>query len=184
MLEFIACLAAETLRLDAKVNRCPALVGQTFFPQTRPGSFLRSNQEINSSIQLCISLSVVSSSCLAAASAGAVSSAEKQPFGQTPDGKAMDLYTLRNDKGAEARIMNYGGIVVSLKVPDRNGNWVTSCWAMIVWRPTSSNSPYFGAFIGRYGNRIAKGQIHAGRRRLHTGHQQPSQCLARRPERV
>ena len=39
----------------------------------------------------------------------------------TPDGKTVELYTLRNSKGAEARIMNYGGVLVSLKVPDRTG---------------------------------------------------------------
>ena len=42
----------------------------------------------------------------------------KQPFGVTPDGKPVDLFTLRNSKGAEARIMTYGGTVVSLHTPN------------------------------------------------------------------
>src|SRR6266567_1530587 len=45
----------------------------------------------------------------------------KQPFGATKDGTAVHLYTLRNANGVEAKICNYGGIVVSLRVPDRNG---------------------------------------------------------------
>src|SRR5512140_2773558 len=44
-----------------------------------------------------------------------------QPFGQTKEGTPIDLFTLRNANGAEARICNYGGLVISLKVPDRNG---------------------------------------------------------------
>ncbi|HEY8414039.1 MAG TPA: hypothetical protein VIK76_21645, partial [Pyrinomonadaceae bacterium] len=47
----------------------------------------------------------------------------KQPFGKTPDGQQIDLYTLRNAHGVEAKIMNYGAIVTSLKVPDRNGKF-------------------------------------------------------------
>jgi aldose 1-epimerase len=97
--------------------------------------------------------------CLAAASAGAVSSVEKQPFGQTPEGKAISLYTLRNDKGAEARIMTYGGIVVSLKVPDKNGQLGDVVLGYDNLASYVSNSPYFGALVGRYGNRIAKGKF-------------------------
>src|SRR5437588_11476599 len=48
---------------------------------------------------------------------------KKAAFGKTLDGKQVDIYTLTNSHGAEARIINYGGIVVSLKVPDRNGNF-------------------------------------------------------------
>src|SRR5580698_9297776 len=45
----------------------------------------------------------------------------KESFGTAPDGSPVDIYTLRNSSGMEARIMTYGGIIVSLKVPDRNG---------------------------------------------------------------
>src|SRR5579864_4387224 len=77
-------------------------------------------------------------------------------FGKTPDGVVVQIYTLTNKKGVEARITNYGGIVVSLKTPDRKG-----AMADIVLGFDSldgylnSPSPYFGALIGRYGNRIA-----------------------------
>ncbi len=49
-------------------------------------------------------------------------SIQRQVFGTTPDGRQVDIYTLTNSHGVEARITNFGGIVVSLKAPDRNGN--------------------------------------------------------------
>ena len=80
---------------------------------------------------------------------------EKQSFGATPAGDAVDIYTLRNDKGAEARIMNYGGVVVSLKMPDKNGAFSDVVLGYDNLDSYVKNSPYFGALVGRYGNRIA-----------------------------
>ena len=72
----------------------------------------------------------------------------------------MDIYTLRNAKGAEARIITYGGIVVSLKVPDRNGELGDVVLGYDNLDGLSQGPrPYFGALIGRYGNRIAKGKF-------------------------
>ncbi len=84
----------------------------------------------------------------------------KAPFG-TADGQPVDIYTLRNAKGAEARIINYGGIVVSLKVPDKNSNMgdVVLGYDNLADYTKTPPPPYFGALIGRYGNRIAKGQF-------------------------
>jgi len=79
---------------------------------------------------------------------------DKVPFGAAPDGQAVDLYTLRNDKGAEARIMTYGGILLSLKVPDRAGQLGDVVLGYDKLDDYVKNSPYFGAMIGRYGNRI------------------------------
>jgi len=80
----------------------------------------------------------------------------KQPFGQTPDGQAVDLYTLRTAKGAEARIMTYGGIVQSLLMPDRKGNLgdIVLGYDYLDGYIINRGNPYFGALIGRYGNRI------------------------------
>src|SRR5690349_19664861 len=80
-------------------------------------------------------------------------------FATTPDGKLVTIYTLRNAKGSEARIMNYGGIVLSLKVPDKNGKLGDVVLGHDVFAPYVTNSPYFGALIGRYGNRIANGKF-------------------------
>jgi aldose 1-epimerase len=84
----------------------------------------------------------------------------KQSFGKTSDGQNIDLYTLRNAHGVEAKITNYGGILVSLKVPDRNGKFddvVLGFNDLDTY--LTKNDPYFGAIIGRYGNRIAKGRF-------------------------
>jgi len=82
----------------------------------------------------------------------------KAPFG-TADGQSVDLYTLRNVHGVEARITNYGGILVSLKVPDRNGKFDDVVLGFNDLDTYLKGHPYFGALIGRYGNRIAKGRF-------------------------
>jgi aldose 1-epimerase len=83
----------------------------------------------------------------------------RQPFGQTKDGVAVDLYTLRNSKGAEAGICNYGGLVIFLKMPDRDGQFGDVVLGYDNLADYLKETPYFGAMIGRYGNRIAKGKF-------------------------
>src|SRR4051812_19503155 len=85
-------------------------------------------------------------------------SVDKEAFGKTDDGTAVDIYTLKNANGAETRITTYGGIVVSLKVPDRNGKFddVVLGYDNLDGY-LKNNGPYMGAIIGRYANRIAKG---------------------------
>ena len=84
-----------------------------------------------------------------------------ESFGKMPDGTQVDIYTLRNSSGTEARIMTYGGIVVSLKVPDRKGNLGDVVWGFdkLDGYLSKPPPPYFGALIGRYGNRIAKAKF-------------------------
>jgi aldose 1-epimerase len=84
---------------------------------------------------------------------------ERQAFGKTPDGTSVDLYTLINANGVEVKITNYGGIVVSLMVPDRNGKMGDVVLGYDNLDGYIKNNPYFGCIIGRYGNRIAKGQF-------------------------
>jgi aldose 1-epimerase len=81
-------------------------------------------------------------------------------FSKTINGKACHLYTLKNHKGMEATITNYGGRLVSLIVPDKNGK-PTDVVAGFdnVEGYIHSTEPYFGATIGRYGNRIAGGKF-------------------------
>ena len=83
----------------------------------------------------------------------------KQSFGTSPDGKPVDIFTLRNRRGMEARICNYGGIVTSLKVPDRNGQFGDVVLGYDNLDGYIKSSPYFGCLVGRYGNRIAKGKF-------------------------
>ena len=89
---------------------------------------------------------------------------KKVTFGKMADGTPIDLYTLRNSSGMEATIMTYGGIVTSLKVPDKNGNFGDVVLGFdnlngYINDGYVKSCPYFGALIGRYGNRIAKGQF-------------------------
>lgn len=83
----------------------------------------------------------------------------KTSFGETADGKAVDFFTLRNDKGAEAKISNYGGIVTSLRVRDRNGKLGDVVLGYDNLNGYLRSSPYFGSLVGRYGNRIAKAKF-------------------------
>ena len=84
---------------------------------------------------------------------------KKQAFGKTADQKTVDIYTLTNANGVEARIMTYGGAVVSLKVPDRNGKLGDVVLGYDRLDGYLKNNPYFGSIIGRYGNRIARGRF-------------------------
>jgi aldose 1-epimerase len=84
---------------------------------------------------------------------------KKQRFGKTREGTPIDIYTLKSD-ALEARIMTYGGIVVSLKAPDRNGKPADVVLGFDTLDDyLTKNKPYFGALIGRYANRIAGGKF-------------------------
>lgn len=81
-------------------------------------------------------------------------------FQKTIDGKKTDLYILKNTKGAEAAITNYGGRIVSILVPDKNGKLTDVVEGFnSVDGYEKSTEPYFGGLIGRFGNRIAKGKF-------------------------
>lgn len=83
-----------------------------------------------------------------------------EPWGTTPDGQAVERYTLSN-KGMTVRILTYGGIIQTLEVPDRRNEPVNVVlgFSDLAGYIESGNSPYFGALIGRYGNRIAEGRF-------------------------
>jgi aldose 1-epimerase len=86
-------------------------------------------------------------------------SVNKAVFGTTPDGQAVEVYTLTNPQGMEVRAITYGGIITSLRVPDRNGEFDDIALGFDNLEGYLKNPPFFGAIIGRYGNRIAKGQF-------------------------
>lgn len=88
------------------------------------------------------------------------SAMKKEMFGTTSDGTPVYIYTLQNAHKMQAKVMNYGGILVSLLVPDKNGHFddvVLGDDSLATYE--RNNSPYFGALIGRYGNRIGKGKF-------------------------
>jgi len=83
----------------------------------------------------------------------------KESFGKTADGESVDLFTLTNRNGMEARITNYGGIVTTLTAPDRNNKYADVVLGFNDLDSYLKGHPYFGALVGRYGNRIAKGRF-------------------------
>lgn len=80
-------------------------------------------------------------------------------FGSLPSGQAVTEYTFANGNGMEVKIMDFGGIITSLKVPDRHGNVGDVVLGFDNLQDYLKEHPYFGALIGRYGNRIAKGKF-------------------------
>ncbi len=83
----------------------------------------------------------------------------KQHWGALPSGEQIDLYTLRNSKGMEATITNYGGKLVTLKVPDRDGKFADVVLGFDNLEGYVQPNPFFGSLVGRYANRIANGQF-------------------------
>jgi aldose 1-epimerase len=84
------------------------------------------------------------------------SGVQQQDFG-TRDGRPIILYTLTNAHGVEVRAMNYGGIILSLRVPDRKGQLADIVLGHEKAEEYMPNPPYLGAIVGRYANRIANG---------------------------
>src|SRR5438445_5001080 len=92
-------------------------------------------------------------------SASGQANVTEENFGKTSEGQNVDIYTLTNRRGAEVKITNYGGIITSLKVPDRKGKREDIVLGFDNLDAYLKGSPYFGAIIGRYANRIAKGRF-------------------------
>jgi aldose 1-epimerase len=80
-------------------------------------------------------------------------------FGKTAEGQAISLYTLTNAQGLVLKMINYGAIVVSLETPDRDGKLANINVGFPTLDGYLQRHPYFGATVGRYGNRIAKGKF-------------------------
>ena len=84
---------------------------------------------------------------------------ETSSFGTLPDGREVKKFTLRNKNGMSVSFINYGGIIVSIEVPDKNGKIEDVVLGYDSLSHYVKNNPYFGALIGRYGNRIARGKF-------------------------
>ena len=83
----------------------------------------------------------------------------RESFARLPDGTPIEVYTLRNEAGLEARIMTYGATLLSMKVPDRAGVLADVTLGFDTVDGYLGAHPYFGAIIGRYANRIAKARF-------------------------
>lgn len=85
---------------------------------------------------------------------------KRADFQKTIDGKDTDLFILTNDKGTEAAITNYGGALLTVMVPDKNGKYANVVQAHdSIDRVITSQEPFLSTLIGRYGNRIADGKF-------------------------
>jgi aldose 1-epimerase len=82
----------------------------------------------------------------------------KMPYGTTPDGQAVDQYTITNGR-VTAKVITYGGIITNLIVPDRDGKPGDVVLGFDDLSGYTGKHPYFGALVGRYANRIAKGKF-------------------------
>ena len=85
----------------------------------------------------------------------------RAPFGQLPDGRRVELFTLSNAHGIEVKAMTYGAIITSIQTPDRTGRLadITLGFDGLAGYLPGGGSPYFGAIVGRYANRIAQGRF-------------------------
>jgi aldose 1-epimerase len=83
----------------------------------------------------------------------------RAPFGRLPDGRDVELFTLRNAHGVEVRAMTYGAIITSIRTPDRTGQTADITLGFDSLAGYVAGSPYFGAIVGRYANRIAGGRF-------------------------
>ena len=96
------------------------------------------------------------SSCTNSASQGSI---EKKPFGKTRDGQPVEIYTLVNKNGLSAEISNYGGIVRTLSVPDKSGQFLDIVAGYNTLEEYLNWSPHYGCIVGRFSNRIAGGKF-------------------------
>jgi aldose 1-epimerase len=107
---------------------------------------------------LCLTLGVATMTASA-------SGIEMRPYGETPDGVAVEEYTLVNENGVSVGVITYGGIITSIHVPDRDGNMDNVALGFDNLDDYVNRNPYFGTITGRYANRIAGGSFTLAARR-------------------
>ncbi|MBZ9629522.1 galactose mutarotase [Salegentibacter sp. LM13S] len=84
---------------------------------------------------------------------------QKEDYGTTANGEKVEQYTITNDNGMEVKIITYGGRITSLKAPDKNGEFENVVLGFDSLEQYTKDNPFFGALIGRFGNRIANGKF-------------------------
>src|SRR5690349_14524650 len=91
--------------------------------------------------------------------AAAHATVTRTSFGRSPDGAAVDVFTLTNAHGIEVRVMSYGATILSIRTPDRAGRMADIALGYDTLGEYIERPRYFGAVVGRYGNRIARGRF-------------------------
>jgi aldose 1-epimerase len=112
-------------------------------------------------IRLCVAVAVIAIGCgaepappLPPAETASMLTVARAPFGKTADGRDVEIFTLTNAAGIEVKAMTYGGIITSLKTPDRHGRAADIVLGFGSLEGYLQEHPYFGSIIGRYANRI------------------------------
>lgn len=121
------------------------------------GTRMRSSKLLRYALSTALAAALICPSAFA----GSADQISRKPFGKTPDGTPVSLYTLSNKSGMVVKIMTLGGIITSIVVPDRDGTPgdVALGYDSLGGYLKNAGNPYFGALIGRYGNRIANGHF-------------------------
>ena len=99
-----------------------------------------------------------------------------EPFGDV-DGEAVERYALTNGRGLDVAVLTYGGIVQSIRVPDRDGTVANVALGFVTLTEYLANTPYFGCIVGRYANRIARGVFSLDDRRYELAVNDPPNTL-------
>src|SRR5882672_11825233 len=94
-----------------------------------------------------------------AGDSGKIERVKKSSFGKLPDGAEIQQFTLHNSKGAVAKVITYGATLTELWMPDKSGKNADVMLGFDNLAGYLGDHPFFGATVGRYGNRIAKGQF-------------------------
>ncbi len=125
-----------------------------------------SNYPLISGLSLVVALIILTAGCKSGAKSEKVAEqkspkfkVEKSHFGITPEGDSVALYTLKNKEGLLVKITDFGGIITEIHTPDRNGKMENIVLGFDNLEQYTNGHPYFGALIGRFGNRIAKAQF-------------------------
>ena len=108
---------------------------------------------------LLLTLSIISCENIKKKENMSLINVNKEFFGKTTDGANVDQYTLKNSNGMEVSVISFGGIITSLKAKDRDGKNEDVVLGFDNLGDYENKSPYFGALIGRYGNRIKEGKF-------------------------
>jgi aldose 1-epimerase len=104
-------------------------------------------------------LAIAVFACQKAPDMNATSDVKEEVFGKMPDGREVKIYTLANENGLKARVTEYGAILVSMETPDKSGEIADITHGYDTLEGWLTNESYFGATVGRFGNRIAHGKF-------------------------
>ena len=110
-------------------------------------------------IAYCLTAAMTIATITTTSAAVAAAKPKGEPFGKTTEGTPVEVFTLTNAKGIKLRAMTYGAIVLSLETPDRTGKSADIVLGYHTLADYIKSTPYFGAIVGRYGNRIAQGKF-------------------------